>query len=135
MKKVVLDTNIYISGFAFLESIPRTILELEQISSFHLYISKQIISEIRGVLAVKFAYSLEMLDLLENLLLNICTLVEPSERINLIIDDPEDNKILECAQEEKADIIVSGDKHLLKVKNYKGTKIIKAREFLEEIKQ
>ena len=135
MKKVVLDTNIYISGLAFMGSAPRGILEMAQAFSFHLLISKQIISEIRGVLRVKFAYSQEKLALLENLLLNICELVEPSVRISLIKDDPDDNKILECAKEGKADIIVSGDKHLLKIKEFKGIKIIKAREFLEEIKQ
>ncbi len=135
MKKVVLDTNIYISGFAFSGSVPRTILEMAQTSSFHLFISKQILAEIRGVLSVKFSYSQEKLDLLENLLLNICEVVEPSIRINLIKDDSDDNKILECAWEGKVDVIVSGDKHLLRIKEYKGIKIIKARDFLEEIIQ
>lgn len=51
-----------------------------------------------------------------------------------ITEDLEDNKILEAASEAKADYIISGDKHLLKLKEFKGIKIVKAKEFLEFIK-
>lgn len=61
-------------------------------------------------------------------------IIEPKTKITEIREDPEDNKILEAALEAKADYIVSGDWHLLKLKEFKGIKIMKARQFLEEIK-
>ena len=57
--------------------------------------------------------------------------VEPKEEIKFIKEDPKDNIILECALAAKAGYIVSGDKHLLKLKEYKGIKIMSAREFLD----
>jgi len=44
------------------------------------------------------------------------------------------NKILECALEAQASFIVSGDKHLLEIKEYKGIKIISPKEFLSQFK-
>lgn len=131
MKRVVFDTNIYISAFHFPQSAPRELLSLAGAAIFRLLISKQILAEIRGVLCVKFKYELSKLDLAEELLLGICELVEPKTRIAYIKKDPDDDKILECAFEGKADCIVSGDKHLLEIKEYKGIKIIMAREFLD----
>lgn len=132
MQKVVFDTNIYISALHFQGSIPRKILELADASVFSLLISKQIIAEIRGVLRVKFKYELPKLDLMEELILSICELVEPKNRINFIKADPDDDNILECAVEGKAEFIISGDHHLLKIKEYQGIKIINARTFLED---
>lgn len=131
-KKVVFDTNIYISALHFQGSIPRRILELADASAFRLLISKQIIAELRGVLRVKFKYELPKLDLMEELILSICEIVDPKIRINFIKEDSDDDKILECAVEGKADFVISGDRHLLEAKEYKGIKIINARTFLED---
>ncbi len=131
MKRVVFDTNIYISALHFQGSIPGKILSLAESGVFRLLISKQIIAEIRGVLRVKFKYELSKLDLTEELILSICKLVEPKTRIKFIKADPDDDKIIECAYEGKADLIVSGDKHLLQLQEFKRIKIIKAREFIE----
>lgn len=131
MKRVVFDTNIYISALHFQNSIPRKILDLADSGVFHLLISKQIIAEVRNILRVKFKYEMAKLDLMEELLLAICILVEPKMRIKYILEDPDDDKILECAVEGEVDFIVSGDRHLLKIKEYKGAKIVNARDFLE----
>jgi len=132
MQRTVFDTNIYISALHFQGSIPRKILELADASVFRLLISKQIIAEIRGVLRIKFKYELPKLDLMEELILSICEVVEPKSRINFIKEDPDDDMILECAVEGQADFIVSGDRHILEIKEYKGIKIISARDFLED---
>ena len=57
--------------------------------------------------------------------------VEGGEAVNVISDDPSDNKYLACAHEGEADYIVSGDHHLLDLKSYKGIKILKAKPFLD----
>ena len=97
---------------------------------YQILISKEILSEIRGVLRVKFKYDLSTLELWEELFLASFELVDPKERIHFVKKDPDDDKILECAVEGSADFIVSGDKHLLTIKAYRGIKILTAREFL-----
>ena len=61
---------------------------------------------------------------------NIAILVEIPEKLDVIKDDPEDNKILEAAIEGRACFLISGDQHLLEVKEFRGIKILKPREFL-----
>lgn len=133
MPRVVFDTNIFISAIHFRSNNPRKLLKLATQGWFHLIISKKIIAEIRGVLRVKFSYDKEMLDLLEELIMETAEMVEPTKRITVIKSDPDDNMVLECAAEGRADIIVSGDKDLLDVREYKGIKIITAREALVKI--
>lgn len=56
--------------------------------------------------------------------------VAPTRKIEVIKEDPSDNKFLECAIEAHADYIISGDKHLKKLVEFEGIKIIDARKFL-----
>jgi predicted nucleic acid-binding protein len=53
----------------------------------------------------------------------------------VIEKDPEDNRLLECAQKSHADYIVSGDMHLLEIKDFKATKILTPEEFLATLDQ
>ena len=57
-------------------------------------------------------------------------LVDPKEKIRLIEDDPKDNIFIECALAGECKFIVSGDHHLLKLKEYKDIKIVTAKEFM-----
>ncbi|MBN1386003.1 putative toxin-antitoxin system toxin component, PIN family [Candidatus Woesearchaeota archaeon] len=59
-------------------------------------------------------------------------IVEPKTRIN-IVEDKDDNKFIEAAVEGKADYIISQDNHLLKIKEYRGIRIMTPREFLDEL--
>jgi putative PIN family toxin of toxin-antitoxin system len=59
--------------------------------------------------------------------------VTPAQKLNVIADDPDDNKIIECAVAAGADVIVSGDKHLLRLGQYRGIRIMKVRQLLESI--
>jgi predicted nucleic acid-binding protein len=56
-----------------------------------------------------------------------------AQKLNVIADDPDDNKIIECAVAAGADVIVSGDKHLLRLGQYRGIRIMKLRQLLESI--
>src|SRR3989344_1653972 len=56
-------------------------------------------------------------------------LMEPKQKINVVKDDPDDNKVIECAIESSSDYIITYDKHLLRIKEYKGIKIITPEEF------
>jgi putative PIN family toxin of toxin-antitoxin system len=61
-------------------------------------------------------------------------MVEPKAQVQIVNEDEQDNKILECALAARADIIVSGDKHLLELGKFKKTKILTAREFFDSLK-
>ncbi|MFQ5888074.1 MAG: putative toxin-antitoxin system toxin component, PIN family [Candidatus Hydrothermarchaeales archaeon] len=58
-------------------------------------------------------------------------MLAPEKSISAIIEDDSDNRVLECAVSGGADYIVSGDKHLLKLKNHETTKIVTASEMLK----
>jgi len=62
---------------------------------------------------------------------DIVEVIEVKSKIDIVKDDTEDNKIIECAVDGKVDYIISKDKHLLKIKIYNGIRIIHPEEFLE----
>ena len=130
---VVLDTNIYISALVF-GGPPRQILELAEKNKFQLFVSKPIQNEIKRVLTVKFDWSRKAITTACNPLWAFSQIVTPKTRITIITDDPTDNRILECAIAARAHIIVSGDKHLLRLKQYENIEIMRARNFLELVK-
>ena len=67
----------------------------------------------------------------KNMMANNSILVRPLKRIKIVKDDSDDDKFIEVAVEGDANFIVTQDKHLLKIKNYQGIKIITPEEFLK----
>ena len=131
LTEVVLDTNILISAIVF-GGKPRQILEAAVKGQIQLVLSDEIIKEMRGVLeGKKFQHPSEIMDLIINELEDHAEIVKPKERITVLEKDPENNRVLECAQEAQADYIVSGDKHLLEIEDFKETKILTPEEFLD----
>ena len=131
--RIVLDTNVIISGVLF-GGVPRSILE-SLISRRHdFFLSMPILEEVREVLGrPKFGFENEEASMVLEELHSVCTIVKPAEPINFIADDPDDNRILECAVRAEADIIVSGDSHLLSAGSYKGIKILSPRQFVSSL--
>ena len=129
--RVVFDTNIFISALIF-GGNPRMCLELAKEGSVQLFSSRAILLELADKLRQKFDWKNDdIVDVIEGVA-TIATIVRPMQAIHLIKQDPADNRILECAQEARADFIISGDKkHLLSLKKFKKTQIISAKEFLE----
>lgn len=62
-------------------------------------------------------------------------LVDPETLLDIIMEDPDDNRVLECAVAGRADYIVSGDRRVLKLKAYAGIPILTARQFLDGVVQ
>ncbi len=131
MYKVVLDTNVLISAIVF-GGKPREVFELILMEKVNLAISREILNEMRGVLSGrKFRYPQQVLHSILHSLENLAEFVVPQKPVKIIKDDPADNRILECALEAGAHIIISGDRHLLDVKRYRGIEIISPSDFLE----
>lgn len=128
--KVVIDTNIYISAI-FWGGNPRKIIDLGRAEKILIFTSIEIEDEIAGKLRAKFNLKESEIN---NVLLDFSIFTIPikiTEHIEAVPDDTDDNKFIECAVMCNANYIVSGDNHLLKLKEYTGIKILKASEFLK----
>ena len=129
MLRVVADTNIYVSAYNF-GGLPGKVLELAQEGQISLFISAPILHELERVLRTKFSWPEKETSRLVRNILQFTHLVIPDKRLAVITDDPTDNRILECALQAHADMIVSGDSHLLKLKNFQTVAMMTARQFL-----
>lgn len=132
--KVVLDSNIYLSGLIFSDSNPALILDFAQKGKFELYCSDFIIKEIHRNLIIKFGYNETMAEQFIEEILKITKIIIPRRKVKIIKVKKDDNRILECALAAKADYLVTGDKkHILPLRKIVGTKIISAADFVEII--
>ncbi len=129
--KLVLDTNILISAF-FWKGNPNKILSLGLEGKITLFSSQEIVNELKNSILRDFDVLEENLLKKINGLLESIKLVIPTKIVD-VCEDVDDNKVIEAAIEAKANFIVSGDKHLLKLKEFEGISILTAKEFLDLI--
>ena len=131
--KIVLDTNVFISGI-FFSGPPAKILKAWKEQKFQIVLSKDILDEyqrVAGELSAKFP-SVDIEPIIE--LLTIYGEVVETKEINATeCEDPDDNKFLECAIASNSMIIVSGDNHLLKISGCQGIDVLKPREFIDNM--
>lgn len=132
MIKLVLDSNVIISGIVF-GGKPRKLLQHVIEGGLELYLSKEIINEVIEILRKKFKYPHRMLLAVDNELASIWIIVEPDIKVDFITEDEDDNQIFECALSAECDYIVSGDHHLLSIKNHQSIEIKSVSEFLDMI--
>ena len=92
----------------------------------------EILDEVVDRLRNKFQFPEESIQELIDILMTYCHIVEVTSKFD-VVRDKKDNKIIECAFDGKVDYIVTGDPDLLVLKNFRGIKIVKAKEFLEMI--
>lgn len=140
MIRVVLDTNVIVSGILKEEGIPAKLLKafLEE-NKFLLVTSPEILKEIAAVLKYDRIQNIHGWndEKIESFVMKLLTdglVVKEEVRVRLIKDDPEDDKFINCALAGKADFIVSGDAHLLKLNEYQEIKIVTPRVFFERLK-
>ena len=110
--RVVFDSNVYISGLIF-GGTPGALLVLARIDRFVLCVSQHIQDEVQTTLAKKFSWQLEQIRRACSPYWTIADFVKPTCDLKIVAADPDDDRILECAVDGNADIIVTGDDHLL----------------------
>lgn len=93
--------------------------------------SKPILNEPLGVLARKFSRDAEELARGALFLSDLSLAVRPRKRLH-VVKDESDNRVLECAVAGRADMIVTGDKNLLALREYRGARIVNLREYVAE---
>ena len=133
MIRVELDTNVLISAtFWRGASFQITCLAIEK--KITCFSSLAILDEYARILARDFKLNQTEVERRLSAVTIFQQIVNPSVKINLVKDDPDDNKIIETAIESNAGYIATNDKHLLKIDQYQKTKIVTPAEFLKTIK-
>jgi len=127
--RVVFDTNIFISALVIPGSRAEKAILRSRDGADTLLISKPILDELLSTLARKFSRDPEALSQVAVMMMEMAELVEPRNTVEVFKDDP-DNRILECAESGRADVIVTGDKEMLLLKRYQGIQLISLRDYL-----
>lgn len=135
--RVVADTNTVISGLLW-RGNPRRVLDAARSGTITLYTSLPLVAEIDEVLSrPKFAQRLALAAVTPRELVvgyvALATMVQPLHIEPTIIDDPDDDEVLACAMAARADAIVSGDSHLLSLRQYAEISILTAAELLARL--
>ena len=122
--KIVFDTNIYISAFV----IPGGNAEKAYLHAidgdFRLFTSIAILTELAQKLDEKLGWEKQKIVQLISSISDIATVLKTTLWLKVLSDDP-DNRILECTLKARADFLVTGDKHLVKLRHYGNFEIIK----------
>jgi len=126
MLRIVFDSNVYISALLF-KGIPGMILKMARKDKITLIVSDEIIAETERILEDKFKWPRHNIDKFKTRLSDISESIRPDIKIDIIKERESDNRILECAVSGDANLIVSGDKHLLKLKSYKNIPIVRPK--------
>ena len=135
---VVLDSNVWISAIIF-GGKPAKLVSLAEQNALVIALSDDMVHEILRILGyekLKSVYThagTKRTELIEKIL-SIAHLVKPRKRVDVIKDDPSDDRVIECALAAKASHIVSGNEHLLRVGSYAGIVVISVKDFLREMK-
>jgi putative PIN family toxin of toxin-antitoxin system len=127
--KVVFDTNIFISALVVRGSLGERAFLFAQQKRFELCTSVSILTETARKLRDKFNQADDDIIGALKLISRASTVYKPSVRVDVLADAP-DNRILECALAARADLIVTGDRHLLKLKRCQGIPIIRLADLL-----
>lgn len=134
---VILDTNVAVSGLLW-NGAPRHLLQAARARRLKLFTSSVLLLELADILErSKFTHKVIASDLSVTQLVvdfsALATVVHPHFVPSVIHEDPDDNHVLACAVAANAEQIVSGDRHLLRLGNYRGTAIVTASEALARL--
>lgn len=131
--KVVLDTNVLVSGLLF-GGVPGRILTAWTTGAIRVVISPPILEEYRRVGLALCKGREPLVGAVESLLAMLTVhalLVDAPPLDERVSEDPDDEMFLAAAVAANAQLIVSGDKHLLRVSGWRGIEVLKARQFMD----
>jgi len=138
--RLVLDTNTIVSGLLWKGPPHAVLMAARERNDILLYSSPRLLAELANVLARKklstaVVASRRSPEVLLQRYLQVARVVVPAVIAPVIRTDPDDDHVLACALAAKADLIVSGDSHLLNLKTYQGIPIVNAAEALARLPQ
>jgi putative PIN family toxin of toxin-antitoxin system len=130
--RVVFDTNIFISAFVIPGGRAEEAFRRAVHNRFELVTSVAILTETANILQSKFDWSQEKIESLLEFIGRVADVLKTQPHLHVLQDDP-DNRILECAVAAEADVVVTGDKHLLSLGEYQGITVQRLADFLAAI--
>jgi putative PIN family toxin of toxin-antitoxin system len=130
VRRVTIDTNIFVSAFEF-GGKPAALLQMAMDGEINVAISQAIIDETVRILRDKFKWDAAGIEYVKGILARYTQLVVPGEMLDVVPSDADDNRIAECAVASGSEAIVTGDKDLLRLKEYAGIKMVTVRDFLQ----
>ena len=133
--RVVLDTNVFVSG-VFFSWPPFRILKAWRDEKIQLAVSPEILEEYRrvGKILAGEHPAIDLDPMLEYVIQNAGRYSAPP-LLERVCDDPDEDKFLACALASGSALVVSGDRHLLKVSGYQNIEVLRPRDFLEKYLQ
>jgi putative PIN family toxin of toxin-antitoxin system len=129
--KVVFDTNIFISAFVIPGGKAETAYSIALRRDFTLYSSVAILTETAQKLREKFGWQQDKITSLLKAIAKVARVIKTEPHLHLLADEP-DNRVLECAEAVGADFIVTGDKHLLFLKHFQNSDVVRLSDFLKK---
>lgn len=127
--RVVFDSNVFISAFVVPGSQGERALLLAQRNRFELLTSVAILTETARVLRRKFDQDEDDIKQALRQISHTAVVTKPTSKLRVVDDEP-DNRILECALDARADLVVTGDRHLLKLRRFEAIPIVRLADFL-----
>jgi putative PIN family toxin of toxin-antitoxin system len=131
--KAVFDTNILISAFVFPGGVPEALYRAALERRITLITSPPLLAEFGRVLVEKFGWDPVRSEDAVAQVARIGEVVRPAETVEVVAEDPADDRVLEAAAAGHANLIVSGDRHLLNLKAWQGVEIVKAAALQERL--
>ena len=131
--RVVLDTNVLISALVWPKSIPAQVVALARQGRVQSITSPVLLEELRRVLWGKLGFQEELVETMIEVIIAHSEVILPRHTVHAVLADPDDNRVLECAVEGKADAIVTGDHHLLALGTFQSVSILTPRSFLNRL--
>ena len=131
--RVVFDTNILISAFVFPGGAPEYAYRAAIQGDIELVTSPVLLAKFARVLSEKFRWDPRMVEEAVSQVARIGTVARPVEEVAVVEADPDDDRVIEAAISAGADIIVSGDRHLVKLGRWESTRILRAADLLREV--
>ena len=128
--KAILDTNVLISAYVFPGGRPEAVYRLALEGRLEIGTSRTLLAEFGRVLGQKFGWIPDRVEAAVAQMTRIAAVVEPSEVVQVIRADPLDDRVLEAARAFDADVIVSGDRHLLDLGTWSEIEIISPAELI-----
>ncbi len=130
--KVVFDTNVLVSALNFPGGAPEVAYRLAVEGRLELVTTRTLLTELARVLTEKLGWDNPRCEEAVSQVVRLGRVVETAETIKEIAEDPSDDRVLEAAADGKVDAIVSGDRHLLRLRSWRDIRIVSPAALVAE---
>ncbi|MFH1316182.1 MAG: putative toxin-antitoxin system toxin component, PIN family [Candidatus Woesearchaeota archaeon] len=126
--KLTVDTNFLISSTQWDYSVAHKLLQKLIRKNIEIFTTKDILEEFADVLKRDFQYNNGEVENIISKVMQFAKIIITENKVNVVKEDPDDDKVIECAIDSESKYIITYDKHLLKIGEYEEIKIIRSEE-------